>query len=320
VREPPEHVEPAQLLAVVRREWDSTVDELEHLPIGFGAHHWAASAHGTRRLFVTFDRLLPRHSAEELEQVYAAAAELAASGLDFVLAGRPTASGRHTVPLAEGALSVTAWADGLSGGGPHRDDAETAECAVILARLHASPAPLAIPLWRPLVQPVPFADALDRQLAEPWETGPYGEPARHALRARFDRIRNWAASYGELAHEALATRDTWVPTHGEPHLGNQLVTSEGRRLVDWESLKLAPLERDLRCLVDSGIGWARSYGLTEPDWRMVEMFDLEWRLSEIVEYAAWFSHPHAGTASDTIAFEGLREELDRDDWQRPRSA
>lgn len=35
-----------------------------------------------------------------------------------------------------------------------------------------------------------------------------------------------------------------MPTHGEPHNDNQVVTADGVRLVDWESLALAPPERD----------------------------------------------------------------------------
>jgi spectinomycin phosphotransferase len=50
---------------------------------------------------------------------------------------------------------------------------------------------------------------------------------------------------------------------------------------------------------------------------MVEMFDLEWRLDEIAQYAAWFAAPHAGTADDRIALGGLLGELDRPDWRPP---
>lgn len=47
---------------------------------------------------------------------------------------------------------------------------------------------------------------------------------------------------------------------------------------------------------------------------MVELFDVEWRLSEIDQYAHWFSAPHTGTVDDTIAFDGLVEELNREPW------
>ena len=44
---------------------------------------------------------------------------------------------------------------------------------------------------------------------------------------------------------------------------------------------------------------------------MLELFDLEWRLDEISQYAAWFAAPHTGGADDEIAFGGLVEELER---------
>ncbi len=44
---------------------------------------------------------------------------------------------------------------------------------------------------------------------------------------------------------------------------------------------------------------------------MVELFDLEWRLDEIAQYAAWFAAPHSGTASDEVAYGGLLGELER---------
>lgn len=104
---------------------------------------------------------------------------------------------------------------------------------------------------------------------------------------------------------AEAVERTWVATHGEPHHANQLVTRHGTVLVDWETLKLAPAERDL-----NGIG--------DGDPPMLEMFDLEWRPGEINEYATWFAAPHIGSEDDAIAYGGLVEELDRADWAQWR--
>ena len=80
--------------------------------------------------------------------------------------------------------------------------------------------------------------------------------------------------------------------------------------MDWESLALAPRERDLKALIEAG------YTL-EPDWEMVELFSLEWRLDEIAQYATWFASPHTGGADDRIAFGGLLEELERDELRGP---
>ncbi len=97
-----------------------------------------------------------------------------------------------------------------------------------------------------------------------------------------------------------------MPTHGEPHTRNQLTTPDSTLLIDWESLKLAPRERDLRTLDDAG------HPQHGADPALLELFDLEWRLDEISQYAAWFEGWHTGTASDAVAFAGLQGELTRE--------
>ena len=114
---------------------------------------------------------------------------------------------------------------------------------------------------------------------------------------RLGSFEGWTARYHALADTARSR--AWVATHGEPHERNLLLTDDGPRLVDWESLKLAPPERDLRVLGVPG------------DAEMVELFDLEWRLDEVAQYAAWFAAPHAGTDDDRVALGGLRHELER---------
>jgi len=67
MREPPDFVSAEAVLAAVRTHWAIDVDAIEHLPVGFGAHHWRVSSAGVPRLFVTLDSLDRRHSAESLE-------------------------------------------------------------------------------------------------------------------------------------------------------------------------------------------------------------------------------------------------------------
>lgn len=304
MRERPDHVTDVDVLEAVRAAWAPGIDRVEHLPLGFGAHHWVASAGGEPRLFVTLDALEPRHSRESLEGAYAGAASLFASGLDFVVASRPSRAGTFTVPLAGGALSATCWVDGTVAGTGDLPDRRLAEGnARLLERLHATAPPACVPRWRPLVG-TDLAAALERRTSSPWHTGPYAERARLAVRERLGAIEGWVAAYHRLADEARAR--PWVVTHGEPHTRNQMVTSDGIRLVDWESLKLAPRERDLRALVDSGHA-----DLARPHRPMIEMFDLEWRLDEINQYADWFAAPHTGSANDDVAFGGLLSELER---------
>ncbi len=316
MRERPPGVDDADLLEAVRAAWDPEVDEVEHLPVGFGAHHWAASAGGRRRLFVTLDGLGSRHSPESLEGAYAGAAALFDAGLGFVVPCLRSCSGTFTVGFGfsddaddAGALSATGWVDGTVAGTGDLPDRGAAEVnAGILARLHAAAPPPCVPSWRPLVGPA-LAAELDRRTASAWDSGPYGERARLALRRHLAAIERWVRTYHRLAEEAR--QRPWVATHGEPHTRNQLVVADEVRLVDWESLQLAPRERDLRTLVGSG-----HPDLARPHWPMIEMFDLEWRLDEISQYAAWFAAPHPGNASDEVAFGGLLGELERPEWRR----
>jgi spectinomycin phosphotransferase len=310
VREPPRDLADGDVLAAVRQHWSRHVDQVEHLPLGFGAHHWRASSSRTALFFVTLDGLGDRHTGASLEGAYASAAALAAAGLEFVLAPVPTLTGAYTVPVAGRVVSCTPWRQGSAAGpGPLQDRGLAELDVAVLARLHAAPPPPRIGSWRPLVD-ADFADALQRSVSSGWQSGPHGEPARRAVAGRLPEVRRWTARYHQLAAQAQSR--PWVPTHGEPHTQNQLVTASGLVFVDWESLALAPRERDLRTLVD--FGYTR---LGSVSWPMIEMFDLEWRLDELAQYSAWFAHLHGDTASDRVAFRGLQEELGRPDWSRP---
>ena len=295
MREAPTGIDDVDVLHLVRDQWAPEADAVEHLPVGFGAHHWAASRAGTRTHFTTLDALGTRHTAGSLEAAYGAAAALA-QHVDFVLAPLPTRAGTYTAPIATSALSATRWVWGETPAvldGPRT--------AGLLAQLHAATPPATTPTWEPLVSPS-LADQLAGRCSTPWTSGPYGETVRLALREHLPAIARWTAGYHRLC--AVARTRPWVVTHGEPHESNQLSEDGHLWLVDWESVKLAPAERDLRTLLE------REHALPA-DPAMLELFDLEWRLDEISQYAAWFAAPHTGTASDDVAVEGLLHELIR---------
>ena len=133
----------------------------------------------------------------------------------------------------------------------------------------------------------------------PWTNGPHGETARDAIRERLDDIALWTAHYLRLA--ASTDPATWVATHGEPHTRNQLDTER----------RHPPRRLGVAAAGSPRAGpprWRRGQG--DPDPALLEMFDLEWRLDEISQYADWFEAPHAGTESDEVALGGLLHELD----------
>jgi spectinomycin phosphotransferase len=300
VRERPPEVEEADLLAEVRRAWDAEVVRVEHVPLGFGAHHWAAYDEHEPRLFVTFDRLDGRHTAATLESAYGGATALHDAGLDVALTPLRNRDGTCTSPLAGGAVSCSPWREGSSDG-----DLDVAWTRTTLARLHAMTPPAGIPRWRPVVGP-DFAQTTADLTRRSWGPGPYAEPARSAVADHLAAIVTWTDRYHRLAD--VASGRPWVAAHGEPHSSNQLLLGDGSRLlIDWDTLTLAPAELDLRTLVDAGA----DPGEVGADREMLELFDLQWRLDEIDQYAAWFAAPHTGTADDDIAYGGLLHELER---------
>ena len=274
---------------MVQQSWDSSVEALDYLPVGFGAHHWRARVAGGSRYFVTLDDLGARHTLETLQSAYGGAAALARGGLDFVWAPMEP----YLVPFADRAVSITPW---LSGIVVEAIDEHTT--AAMLQRLHAvNPATLDVelPSWRPVVAP-DLAERIGALVRRPWTAGPYGARGQEAVVAALPGIGWWTGRYLELT--AIARTHPWVPTHGEPGSHNQLMTAHGTVIVDWESLKLAPIERDLQIL-----------GHGDP--QMLELFDIEWRLDEINQYSSWFAGPHGDTADDRTAFDGFMHELTR---------
>lgn len=289
----PTHVTDADVLEVLRTWFDTSVTRVEHVAVGFGAWHWRADAPDGPVLFVTLDPPTPRHDAGSFEATYAAAARL---GLDlpFVHAPVTTAAGRHTVDLGGDVLSATRWVPGQRPGrfGP--------EAADLVRRLHAAAPPTGLRTWTPLVD-ADLTERLHDWTSSSWLSGPLGEEARAAIRERSTEIGVWLADYLDLC--AGLDPATYVPTHGEPGVHNQWLTETGLLIIDWESLLLAPAERDLLA--------PEAADLVEHDPDRRRLFDLEWRLAEIDAYAQWLRGEHQDTEDVRTALSGLRHELTR---------
>lgn len=294
----------AEVLSAVRRGWLPTARTAVHLPLGFGAHHWRIDADDGPALFATLDRPSPTRTARSFLLAYRAARELAEAGLPGVLAPAAGADGEVATALAEGLLSVTAWQSRRT---PSAEEAARPQhltrTLALLDGLHRATPPPGLPAWSPRVAPA-LPDRLAESTRHRWDAGPLGEQARALLRAAAPRIARTAQRYQELVDREGAQAERRVPTHGEPHHANQMLLPDGTlHLVDWETLGAAPRERDLAALPRT----VQRAQLADP--AMIELFELEWMLSEVEEYQRWFRAPHTGGEDDRIALHGLREEL-----------
>ena len=121
------------------------------------------------------------------------------------------------------------------------------------------------------------------------------EQAAALLRDNRDEITDLVARTTRLA-EAVAGRILeFVPCHADIHAGNVLIDGDGRlHVVDWDTLCLAPKERDLM-FIGAGIGgvWTREeelalfqqgYGPAIVDADAIAYYRFERILVDIVEY------------------------------------
>ena len=88
-----------------------------------------------------------------------------------------------------------------------------------------------------------------------------------------------------------------------------MVTAEGLVLVDWDTLLLAPPERDLWRLAHEDGSVPRAYadatGTTPNQW-LLDLYGIRWDLGEIASFAVELRKPHEDNEDTRRALEILR--------------
>ncbi|MFD4637566.1 phosphotransferase [Lentzea sp. NPDC058436] len=230
-----------------------------HAPVGFGDHHWTVYD----RWFTSVSDLTTKPLAD-LRRAMETAAALAEQ-LPFVVAPVRSEDGDVVVLLNDRyALSVFPHVTGRSGsfGDPvHPGVSE------LLAALHGCEPPADCPV-APIG--VPGRTELETVLDDPGEW--CSAEARELFMAHTDVVRDRLTELDRLA-ERLP--DEQVVTHGEPHAGNVIVSPHGLCLVDWDTVGLAPPERD-HWLVDDDSPF----------------YELRWAIADIADFTEKLRAPH----------------------------
>ena len=312
----PEDLTAEEVLRLVHEHWDAKARSGAFVPRGAGAHHWVCGGPRQPRWFVTADDVSATGRLEELQAAYAVARRLAHKGLHFVVPTIAPASGGVGVRHGRYLLTVTAYLEGESGPGAYADDNQRALIAHEIGLLHAARPLRRAPVWKPDLRCRTELERLMETAGDgEWRSGPFGESVRTALRDHAAHLLRLIMRFDVLAAQALAGQQEWVLTHGEAHTANVLWQLGGPVLVDWESLRLAPRERDLRVVLrdaDSAeplSAYVASGGTVDLDADMVELFDLEWWLTETALYAVQFSGAHEGNADDARFHEAFLDEV-----------
>lgn len=309
----------ARVGAVVRSEWGVDVTHAEHLEVGAGAWHWVVGDDGGPQWFVTVDAVRTAEDRQVLLAAYETGARLAAR-LPFVVAPVRTRDARVAVDVAPGrVLTVTPYLDGSAGAGGFVDDEARLPVAGMLGALHRHPRPRQLPVWRPVVgrHVRTRREDLERCLQLPeWTGGPWSVPAGRMLADARPVVERALRRFALLGAAVTGSVDRWVVTHGEPSGANLVGTADGARLVDWVTVRLAPRERDLREVLGEAEGNEPWFAYVETGGRpeplspdTLELFALEWHLSEVAEHAVLFSRVHDDTDDERRCFGDLETEL-----------
>ncbi len=301
---PPDGLPDDALVRVIRDRWGLAVAEVEYRAVGFGSHHWEVVDADGIRWFVTVDELDRRRRSvsepedaafDRLRAALATAKDLRDSGATFVVAPISTRAGEPVVRTDRRfAVALYPYVDGQS---YSWDDFSTPAhrrgVRDLIAALHTAPT-AASRHARADDLTVPHRDELELAFdhnGDRWEGGPYAKRTSTLFMENAEKIRRLLVRHDDLVTEIRRRPSRMVLTHGEPHPGNTMLTSAGWVLIDWDTLLLAPPERDLWSL-DPGDGsiidaYADATGTT-PRPPMLELYRIRWDLTDIAACVSRF--------------------------------
>lgn len=317
---PPDGLTSDVLARVLSDGWGLAVTSIDYRDVGFGSHHWEVVGADAIRWFVTADELDGKQSATEpdgaaagrLRAALATALDLRDGGAAFVIAPVRTRAGEPLM-LTDRRVGIALYpyVDGQSfSWGDFPTPAHRCGVLDLIVALHTAPA-AARQHARSDDFAVPHRDELELALGRDgagWEGGPYASRAAALLAENAAKIRRLLARYDDLVIQARRRAGRTVITHGEPHPGNTMLTPAGWVLIDWDTVLLAPPERDLWWL-EQGDGpitgaYADATGTTllPP---LLELYRIRWDVADIAMGISRFWRPHRGSPDDDESWDVL---------------
>jgi spectinomycin phosphotransferase len=321
VRDRPAGLQERELTLALSDGWRIDVAAMRYAAVGGGSYHWVVRDGEERRWFVTVDDLdrkdwlgkTPATAFEGLRRAMDTAVALRRhAALRFVVAPVPALCGETVRPLGSRyAAAVFPFLNGREGRfGEVLSTRERDNRVDMLAALHQStPAVAGAPVG---AMELPRRGALDtalHELGQPWRGGPFAEPTRALLAESAERIHRLLQTFDQLAERVAAAARELVITHGEPHSANIIRVGAERMLVDWDTVGLAPPERDLWMLVSGTGDELRRYAdaTRRPvDPAALALYRLRWALDDISVFVQQLRGRHRRTADAEHAWLGLK--------------
>ncbi len=320
----PDDLPTTVLAAALQDYWGFTAASLKYQPVGFGSHHWLATGTTGERLYATADDLRAKRRTahdttddafDRLCHAFGTALALREeAGFSFVIAPLLTTAGPAVARVSERySLVIHPFVTGTAAGegGDFTNGGDRKAVVDMLAQIHRAH------VGRPHVDDfvVPHIDTLQAMIhhaAGAWCGGPYAQPAQELLRTHARELHLLIASYRRLAKKVAAHPERMVITHGEPHAGNVIATADGLVLIDWDTVLVAPPERDLWDLAGDEPSLLDYYTATTGtgiDHGALSLYRLWYDLAEVGEYLRLFQSPHNDTADTQESWRNLQHFL-----------
>jgi spectinomycin phosphotransferase len=317
VRSRPDTVSDVEIVAGVADGWEVEPASVTYVAEGGGAHHWKLTDVAGRALFVTVDDLDDKEWLGTPRDVVFAALRTALAtavslhddaGLDFVAAPLPDHDGNLTRRLTPRyAISLQPFLDTDPPGGA---DAPTgSQLLDLVTALHRATSRLC---RQPPAHTPGFAGrgALEVFLADPqqhWSGGLFAEAAHGEVCTHASALRALVEVFDGLVARTTAARARTTITHGEPHEYNVMRVAGRLVLIDWDTVAMAPPERDLFIVADLGVDLAPYERATghPVDADVMTIYRLRWYLDDMASAVRMFQATHQQTADAQAWFEGL---------------
>jgi len=322
VRDRPEGITERDVAHALADGWGLSAGtlRLRYARVGGGSYHWVVTGGPGERWFVTVDDLDDKgwlgQTRPAVFSGLRAALDAALwlrreAGLGFVVAPVPARDGQAVRPLGDAyAVAVFPYLSGSPGQwGVPLSGPELGELVSMLAALHrVDPAAVRLPRREMGLSWRGDLEVALRELGGPWSGGgPFTEPARALLAGAAGQVRRGLCALDRWSNGPAAAANP-VITHGEPHPGNIIRGGGGIMLIDWDTVALAPPERDLWMVAtDTGNELRRYTELTgrPVDATALELYRLRWALDDISCFVRDLRAPHRRTPGTEHAWQAL---------------
>jgi spectinomycin phosphotransferase len=332
MRSLPADLEPERVATALADGWQLEATSMQYVPEGGGSYHWKLSGERDQAHFVTVDDLdgkdwfgdTRQQTFDGLRRALGTAAALRSeAGLEFVVAPLPGSDGELLHRLDDRySVSVFPFLTGRSYPFGRYQDPELRRQAVdMIAALHLASAVAQdrAPHHVPSFQGRADLTALVLDPDRPWQGGPFSEDARRLMVTRTADIARLTDGFDRLVEATSPARSNTVVTHGEPHPGNVMSLTDRVVLIDWDTVAIAPPERDV-CLIagpDGGDVVDRYQETTgrELDPRVLTLYRLRWYLDDLGSTIAMFRNDHRDTSDTRRWLDSLAPQLEElTDW------